>query len=155
MSLGMATRPAIMMTAASGVSRQTCTAMTEAIARPGWPSQYMFVRRSPSRPSCRSTQSIGEKIESSSHSQAIVDSATGVVHGSSTRKRTTHLPRKSATRMLASTLPSTTISAIETTVKTSVLPQRPPEHRVVEDPPEVPQADPVERRVAGAARRRG
>jgi hypothetical protein len=45
-----------------------------------------------------------------------------VVHGSSTRNRTSHLPRKSATRTFASTLPSTTISTIEISVKTNVLP---------------------------------
>src|ERR671910_232533 len=72
-------------------------------------------------PSLRSTQPIGLKPESSIHSQATADRATGVVQGSRTRNRTSHLPRKSATRMLARTLPRTTIRAIETTVKTKVL----------------------------------
>src|SRR5215216_2750059 len=72
-------------------------------------------------PRLRSTQSIGLKTESSIHSQATADRATGVVQGSRTRNRTSHLPRKSATRMLARTLPRTTIRAIETTVKTKVL----------------------------------
>src|SRR6266540_33068 len=61
-------------------------------------------------------------MESSSHSQEMADSVTGVVHGSSTSIRTSHLPRKLATRMLASTLPSTTMSAIEIVVKMNVLP---------------------------------
>src|SRR5262245_52380608 len=65
---------------------------------------------------------MGEKIESSIHSHAIDESATGVVHGSSTRNRTSHLPRKLATRMFASTLPSTTISTIEMLVNRNVLP---------------------------------
>ena len=72
-------------------------------------------------PSCRSTQSIGENTESSIHSQVIVDSATGVVQGSSTRNRTSHRPRKSAIRTFASTLPNTTMKNIETAVKTNVL----------------------------------
>src|SRR5690606_18085963 len=71
--------------------------------------------------SCRSIQSIGEKIESSIHSQAIDDSATGVVQGSRTRNRTIHLPLKSATRMFARTLPSSTMNTIDTPVKISVL----------------------------------
>ena len=41
-SPGMATRPAMIMTAASGTKRHTCTAMTEAIASRGRPNQYMF-----------------------------------------------------------------------------------------------------------------
>ena len=45
-----------MMTAASGTKRQTWTAMTEAIASRGRPSQYMLPWI---RPSCRSSQSIG------------------------------------------------------------------------------------------------
>jgi hypothetical protein len=61
-------------------------------------------------------------MESSIHSHAIDDRATGVVHGSRTRNRTTHLPWKSAMRMLASTLPSTTISTIDTIVNRNVLP---------------------------------
>jgi hypothetical protein len=59
MSRGIATRPAIMITAASGTSRHTCTAMTEDIASPGSPSQYMFSPL-PSSPTWRSTQSMGE-----------------------------------------------------------------------------------------------
>ena len=39
MSLGMATRPARMMTADSGTSRHTWTAITDAMARCGRPSQ--------------------------------------------------------------------------------------------------------------------
>lgn len=50
----------------------------------------------------------------------IVDSATGVVQGSSTRKRTSHRPLKSAIRTFASTLPNTTIKSIDTAVKTNV-----------------------------------
>src|SRR4029453_3597158 len=73
------------------------------------------------RPRWPSPQSIGLKTESSIHSQATADRATGVVQGSRTRNRTSHLPRKSATRMLARTLPRTTIRAIETTVNTKVL----------------------------------
>src|SRR5690606_41842345 len=98
----------MMITAASGVIRQTCTAITDAMASPGLPSQYMLdasprgAPGSPSSDSCRSTQSIGEKIESSIHNQAMDDSATGVVQGSRTRNRTTHLPLKSATRMFRS-----------------------------------------------------
>src|SRR5690606_6390784 len=57
----------------------------------------------------------------SSHSQETVDRATGVVHGSRTRNRTNHLPRKSATRMFARTLPNTTIRIIEIAVNTIVL----------------------------------
>ena len=64
---------------------------------------------------------MGLKIESSNHSQAMADNATGVVHGNRHRNRTIHLPRKSATRMLASTLPNTTMSSIEPAVKTIVL----------------------------------
>ncbi len=45
-----------------------------------------------------------------------------MVHGSSTQNRTSHLPRKSATRMLASTLPNTRINAIEIRVNRKVLP---------------------------------
>jgi len=59
-------------------------------------------------------------MESSSQSHATADSDTGVVHGSSTSRRTIHLPLKSATRMFARTLPNTTISSIEITVNTSV-----------------------------------
>src|SRR5687768_11926101 len=59
-------------------------------------------------------------MECSSHSQVTLDSATGVVHGSSTRNRTTHLPRKSAIRMLARILPNSTMKNIETPVKISV-----------------------------------
>jgi hypothetical protein len=107
-----------MITAASGTSRQTWTAMTDAIASPGRPNQYVFVWMRSSR---RSTQSIGENTESSSHSHVIVDNATGVVQGRSTRKRTIHRPRNSATRTLASTLPKTTMSSIEIAVNTNVL----------------------------------
>src|SRR5918996_2605682 len=118
MSWGRAITPASTMTAAGGTSRQTCTAMTDTMASDGLPSQYMFASRSPS---CRSTQSIGLKIESRSHSQETVDNATGVVQGSRMRKRTIHLPRKSASRMLARILPNSTMSTIEMTVMTSVL----------------------------------
>ena len=48
MSLGMAMRPAMTMTAARGTILQVCTAITEVIAVPGWPSQYMFSVMSPS-----------------------------------------------------------------------------------------------------------
>ncbi len=107
-----------MITAASGTSRHTCTAITDAIASCGTPSQNMLVWISPT---VRSTQSIGENTESSIHSQVIVDSATGVVQGSSTRKRTNQRPLKSAISTLASTLPNTTISSIDTAVNRNVL----------------------------------
>src|SRR3990170_1916785 len=50
----------------------------------------------------------------------MLDRATGVVHGSRTRKRTSHLPRKSAIRMFARILPNTTMKIIETVVKMRV-----------------------------------
>ena len=59
-------------------------------------------------------------MESSIHSHAIADRETGVTQGSNTRNRTSHLPRKSATRMFASTFPKTTIRTIEIALKTSV-----------------------------------
>src|SRR4051794_28255772 len=72
-------------------------------------------------PSCRSTQSMGENTESSSQSQVIAESATGVVQGSSTRNRTSQRPRNSATKMFASTFPKSTMSTIEMAVNTKVL----------------------------------
>ena len=69
-------------------------------------------------------QSNGLKIESSIHSQMIAPSATGVVHGSSTRNRTNHLPRKSAASTKAKIVHSTTTSTCEITVNTNVLRQR-------------------------------
>ena len=59
-------------------------------------------------------------MESSSQSQATEDSATGVVQGSRMRKRTIHLPRKSAARISASSPPSTTMSSSEMPVNHSV-----------------------------------
>ena len=63
---------------------------------------------------------MGLNSESSSHSQAMVASDTGVVHGSSTRKRTIHLPRKSCTSTRARALASTTTSTMATTVMKTV-----------------------------------
>src|SRR5919106_35136 len=72
------------------------------------------------KPRERSTQSIGLYTESSIHSQATAASAIGVVQGSSTKNRTSHLKRKSAIRIIARALASTMVSAIEITVKTTV-----------------------------------
>src|SRR5918996_2785382 len=72
------------------------------------------------KPTERRTQSIGLYTESSIHSQATAERATGVVQGRSTRNRTTHLKRKSAIRIIARAFASTTVSAIEITVKISV-----------------------------------
>jgi hypothetical protein len=47
-------------------------------------------------------------------------SATGVVHGSRTRNRTSHLKRKFASRTIARAFASTTVNAIVTAVMSSV-----------------------------------
>ena len=51
----------------------------------------------------------------------MVERTTGAAHGSTTRKRTNHLPRKSFTRKLDSTAAPTRTMAWEASVKTSVL----------------------------------
>ena len=56
MSFGIDSSPTSMITAASGTMRHTCTAMTDAWASAGSPSQYMLPLISPH---ARSTQSIG------------------------------------------------------------------------------------------------
>lgn len=66
-------------------------------------------------------QSNGLKIESSIHSQITALSATGVVHGSRTRNRTNHRPRKLAVRTKPRTVERITTSACEMAVKTNVL----------------------------------
>src|SRR3989337_871018 len=85
-------------------------------------------------PNQRSTQSIGLKIELSNHSHDTAPSATGVVHGNTTQKRTSHFPLKSFTRTVARTWAITTISAIEITVNVIVFlkaVQNTPEPRIV------------------------
>src|SRR5918995_1380423 len=59
-------------------------------------------------------------MESSIQSQATAASAIGVVQGSSTKNRISRLKRKSAIRIIASALASTTIRTIAIAVKTSV-----------------------------------
>ena len=117
-SVGIASIPAMTMTAASGTIRQVWTMITEARARRGWPSQIMLPSSSPS---WRSTQSMGLKIVSRVHSQLIVASDTGVVHGSRTRRRISHLNLKSLVRISARAVARITTRALETTVKNRVL----------------------------------
>src|SRR5918999_5431752 len=71
-------------------------------------------------PNHRSTQSMGLKLELSSHSHEIAAGATGVVHGRSTQKRTSHFPLKSLTSTVARMFAITTISTMEIPVKTIV-----------------------------------
>src|ERR671919_1855342 len=71
-------------------------------------------------PNHRSTQSMGLKIELSNHSHETAASATGVVHGSSTQKRTSHFPLKSLTSAFARMCAITTISTMEIPVKMMV-----------------------------------
>src|SRR5918996_4936863 len=73
-----------------------------------------------SSPNQRNTQSMGLKIELSNHSHDTAASATGVVHGNSTQKRTSHFPLKSFTRTVASTWAIKMISAIDITVNVIV-----------------------------------
>ena len=102
-----------------------------------------------SRPSERSIQSIGLKIESSIHSQAIAASATGVVHGSSTRNRTSHLNAEVADEDQRQRLAEHDDEHHRDGGEDERVPQRAPEDRVVQDRREVLAADPVVARVAG------
>ena len=63
---------------------------------------------------------MGEKIESRVQSQVIVARETGATQGSRTRKRTSHLPLKSLTRISASAVASTTTITLAMTAKRKV-----------------------------------
>ena len=99
------------ITTANGSIRQAWTIVIASSARFGRPSHCggacapssMCTAPSSqtsalSRWSSASVQLTTLNSESKIQSQAIVDSATGAAHGSTTRKRTIHLPRKSRTR---------------------------------------------------------
>src|SRR5690606_1806927 len=106
-------------TAASGAIRHTWTATTEMKARLGRPSQYMFWSM---RPTWRSSQSIGEKTESSVHNQVRVASETGATQGRSTRNLTNHFPLKSRVSNSASPVARITTNRLEITANQNVLP---------------------------------
>src|SRR5918992_5155774 len=72
------------------------------------------------KPNQRSTQSMGLKIELSSHSHDTAARDTGVVHGRSTQKRTIHLPLKSLTSSDARVCAIRTISTMEIPVNMMV-----------------------------------
>jgi len=58
-SFGMELKPPSWITVASGRIRQTLTMMTDAIARPGTPSQYRFVPEPRSDVAVRATRGTG------------------------------------------------------------------------------------------------
>src|SRR5918999_56556 len=69
------------------------------------------------KPNHLSTQSMGLKIEFSNHNHETAARDTGVVHGSSTQKRTNHFPLKSFTSTDARVCAIRTISTMEIPVK--------------------------------------
>ena len=100
------------------------------------------------RASSRRIQSIGLNSESSSPSQVMVDSATGVTHGRRMKKRTIRLPLKSAVRTVARHPGDDQDQDHRHEREHQRVEEGPPEHRVAEDVAEVAQADEVEAEVA-------